>query len=199
MLIVQYKNDKWASAQREINNPRICFWAAQTRKINPAKILAFTVLEIRRWISEIGGMDLTSFKRVMLIQKELLSQRNYHKLLIWESVGIFTPWKKNTIAHTKKYHCTKIDKYKFYTDNYWSEDLYVYVFWFSIRKIFSLSLDREKIHGGRKKDRDTIIWHSPLQHQRCPRLLCSLTHRSSWRPELAGIPSHPSHHWPCRI
>ena len=43
MLIVQYKNDKWASTQREFNNPRICFWAAKREKINPAKISAFTV------------------------------------------------------------------------------------------------------------------------------------------------------------
>ena len=42
MLIVQYKNDKWASAQREFNNPRM-FLSCQTRKINPAKISAFTV------------------------------------------------------------------------------------------------------------------------------------------------------------
>ena len=33
MLIVQYKNDKWASAQREFNNPRICFWAAKHEKL----------------------------------------------------------------------------------------------------------------------------------------------------------------------
>ena len=33
MLIVQYKNDKWASAQREFNNPRICFWAAKREKL----------------------------------------------------------------------------------------------------------------------------------------------------------------------
>ena len=30
---VQYKNDKWASAQREFNNPRICFWAAKREKL----------------------------------------------------------------------------------------------------------------------------------------------------------------------
>ena len=41
---VQYKNDKWASAQREFNNPRICFCAAKREKIYPAKITAFTVL-----------------------------------------------------------------------------------------------------------------------------------------------------------
>ena len=45
MLIVQYKNDKWASAQREFNNPRM-FLSCQTRKINPAKISAFTVLHL---------------------------------------------------------------------------------------------------------------------------------------------------------
>ena len=33
MLIVQYKNDKWAPAQREFNNPRICFWAAKREKL----------------------------------------------------------------------------------------------------------------------------------------------------------------------
>ena len=33
MLIVQYKNDKWASVQREFNNPRICFWAAKREKL----------------------------------------------------------------------------------------------------------------------------------------------------------------------
>ena len=33
MLIVQYKNYKWASAQREFNNPRICFWAAKREKL----------------------------------------------------------------------------------------------------------------------------------------------------------------------
>ena len=33
MLLVQYKNDKWASAQREFNNPRICFWAAKREKL----------------------------------------------------------------------------------------------------------------------------------------------------------------------
>ena len=33
MLIVQYKNDKWASAQREFNNPRIWFWAAKREKL----------------------------------------------------------------------------------------------------------------------------------------------------------------------
>ena len=33
MLIVQYKNDKWASAHREFNNPRICFWAAKREKL----------------------------------------------------------------------------------------------------------------------------------------------------------------------
>ena len=33
MLIVQYKNDKWASAQREFNNPRIRFWAAKREKL----------------------------------------------------------------------------------------------------------------------------------------------------------------------
>ena len=33
MLIVQYKNDKWASAQREFNNPRICIWAAKREKL----------------------------------------------------------------------------------------------------------------------------------------------------------------------
>ena len=32
MLIVQYKNDKWASAQREFNNPRIWFWASNREK-----------------------------------------------------------------------------------------------------------------------------------------------------------------------
>ena len=37
MLIVQYKNDKWASAQREFNNPRICFWAAKREKLIPRK------------------------------------------------------------------------------------------------------------------------------------------------------------------
>ena len=32
---VQYKNDhdKWASAQREFNNPQICFWAAKREKL----------------------------------------------------------------------------------------------------------------------------------------------------------------------
>ena len=30
---VQYKNDKWASAEREFNNPRICFWAAKREKL----------------------------------------------------------------------------------------------------------------------------------------------------------------------
>ena len=43
--IVQYKNDKWASAQREFNNPRM-FLCCQTRKINPAKITAFTVISL---------------------------------------------------------------------------------------------------------------------------------------------------------
>ena len=37
MLIVQYKNDKWASAQREFNNSRICFWAAKREKLIPRK------------------------------------------------------------------------------------------------------------------------------------------------------------------
>ena len=36
MLIVQYKNDKWASAQREFNL-RICFWAAKRAKLIPRK------------------------------------------------------------------------------------------------------------------------------------------------------------------
>ena len=30
---MQYKNDKWASAQREFNNPRICFWAAKRENL----------------------------------------------------------------------------------------------------------------------------------------------------------------------
>ena len=34
---VQYKIDKWASAQREINNPRICFSAAKREKLIPRK------------------------------------------------------------------------------------------------------------------------------------------------------------------
>ena len=33
MLFMQYKNDKWASAQREFNNPRICVWAAKREKL----------------------------------------------------------------------------------------------------------------------------------------------------------------------
>ena len=37
MLIVQYKNDKWAFAQREFNKPRICFWAANREKLIPRK------------------------------------------------------------------------------------------------------------------------------------------------------------------
>ena len=32
---VQYKNDKWASAKREFNNPRICFCAAKREKLIP--------------------------------------------------------------------------------------------------------------------------------------------------------------------
>ena len=32
---VQYKNDKWASAKREFNNPRICFCAAKHEKLIP--------------------------------------------------------------------------------------------------------------------------------------------------------------------
>ena len=31
--IVQYQNDKWASAQREFNNPQICFWAAKRENL----------------------------------------------------------------------------------------------------------------------------------------------------------------------
>ena len=42
--IVQYQNDKWASAQREFNNPRM-FLCCQTRKFSHAKITAFTVYE----------------------------------------------------------------------------------------------------------------------------------------------------------
>ena len=45
---VQYKNDKWASAQREFNNPRM-FLCHQTRKINPAKLTSFTVVP-KLWI-----------------------------------------------------------------------------------------------------------------------------------------------------
>ena len=41
MLIVQYKNDKWASAQREFNNPRICFWAAKREKLITQKYQRF--------------------------------------------------------------------------------------------------------------------------------------------------------------
>ena len=37
------KCHKWASAQREFNNPRICFLCCQTRKFSHAKITAFTV------------------------------------------------------------------------------------------------------------------------------------------------------------
>ena len=33
MLIVQYKNAKMTSAQREFNNPRIRFWAAKREKL----------------------------------------------------------------------------------------------------------------------------------------------------------------------
>ena len=45
MLIVQYKNDKWAPAQREFNNPRICFWAAKRENMK-----AFTVLpNVKIW------------------------------------------------------------------------------------------------------------------------------------------------------
>ena len=32
---VQYKNDKWASAKREFNKPRICFCAAKREKLIP--------------------------------------------------------------------------------------------------------------------------------------------------------------------
>ena len=32
MLIVQYKNDKWASAQREFNNPRTMVLSLQNAK-----------------------------------------------------------------------------------------------------------------------------------------------------------------------
>ena len=37
MLIVQYKNDKWASAQREFKQPANIFLSCQTQKINPRK------------------------------------------------------------------------------------------------------------------------------------------------------------------
>ena len=37
MLIVQYKNDKRASAQREFYHPLICFWAAKRKKLIPRK------------------------------------------------------------------------------------------------------------------------------------------------------------------
>ena len=44
-VFVQYKTIKWVSAQREFNNPRM-FLCCQTRKINPAKLTAFTVLNM---------------------------------------------------------------------------------------------------------------------------------------------------------
>ena len=44
MLIVQYKNDKWASAQREFNNPRICFWAAKREKLITRKYQRLVVV-----------------------------------------------------------------------------------------------------------------------------------------------------------
>ena len=42
-VFVQYKNIKWLSAQREFNNPRICFCAAKREKLIPPKLTAFTV------------------------------------------------------------------------------------------------------------------------------------------------------------
>ena len=32
---VQYKSDKWASAKREFNNPRICFCTTKREKLIP--------------------------------------------------------------------------------------------------------------------------------------------------------------------
>ena len=43
---VQYKNDKWASAQRKFNNPRICFCAAKREKLIPRNIYSILLRDM---------------------------------------------------------------------------------------------------------------------------------------------------------
>ena len=71
MLIVQYKNDKWASAQREFNNPRICFWAAKREKLITRKYqrLQYVQVKCNLWI-----VNLQYFERIL--------EKNHNCLLL---------------------------------------------------------------------------------------------------------------------
>ena len=45
---VQYKNYKWASAQREFNNPRICFCAAKREKFTRENNSVYSTLKLQQ-------------------------------------------------------------------------------------------------------------------------------------------------------